>query len=349
MTLEPGEIEVFRTGDYPQGKYTASDLDDMAATYDPVNSHEAFVGFEHKEGGPSYGWFSSLRRAGESLVGKLGQVDATVHDAYHSGKFKKWSAEIYDDFDGTGKKYLKALKFLGATPPQIKGLKQAVFGEHGSVSSFEMALSEPHKGGSTVTVPNDPAKPAGQPAAPATPAQPAAPVQPVVPPQPTAEFAEVKAENATLKAQLEELKQGQAKMARGLLKENIATFAESAKRDGKLIAGDFDAGVEAFMESLDGVSVTTGEGDAKKEQSARHWFQEFVGRRLAPVPTGKVGEGTSGAGSGGTGAGSETHFDEESVRVNAEIEKYVKENPTATFAEAHAIIAHRFRKAAPAA
>lgn len=406
LQLQPGEMEIFRAGDYPQGSYTDSDLSQIVADYNPVDEHKAFLGVRHRpEGQPqgrAYGFFESLRKAGSSIVAKFASsVPEQVKTALATGEANSWSSEFYTDYKGTGRKYLKAVKLLGDEPPAVKGLKaqldfsepdtggvsvEITFGEPcpyiaatlaGRIKADETrrelndltwafqdevsrvlnhpdldaatkraevnrlaaelsALTEAEtetysetgtagasKGGSTV--PTDPKIEAPAAVAPAA--------------QPTVDFAEVQRENANLKAQLEKLEAEQAKTSRLMLRDRVETFAEAAKTNGKLLAGDFDAGVIEFAEALDGVSFTTGTGDAAKQHNARHWFEEFVGRRLAPVPLGRTEQGAAGARTG-TDDRNAHQFSEDSVRLNAETEKYAKEHGV-PYGEALSIVSRR--------
>jgi len=124
------EVEIFRAGGYPQGEFTAADLDDIAAAYDPA-VHEAPVTLDHARSGPALAWVASVRRAGDRLVAVLRGVSERLRELVRGGAYAKRSAEIYLDFGGTGKKYLRAVTFLGAGVPEVKGLAEASFSEQG--------------------------------------------------------------------------------------------------------------------------------------------------------------------------------------------------------------------------
>jgi hypothetical protein len=122
------QIEIFRAGSYPQGEFTEADLDQIAAAYDPA-IHEAPVTLDHARSGPALGWVASLQRVGDRLLATLRSVSSSLRELVSSGAYRKRSAEIYLDFAGTGKKYLRAVTFLGAGVPEVKGLAE--------VSSFD--------------------------------------------------------------------------------------------------------------------------------------------------------------------------------------------------------------------
>jgi hypothetical protein len=116
--LEKQWIEVFRTGDYgDKGKYDTSYLDTLVANYDPAK-HEAPVVLGHPENNaPAFGWVEGLKREGNVLFAKLKQVSPQLDQLVESGAFKKRSIMLYRD-----PPMLRHLGFLGAMPPEVKGL-----------------------------------------------------------------------------------------------------------------------------------------------------------------------------------------------------------------------------------
>ena len=133
------EVEVFRAGDYgPRGNYSEEDLDRMARDYSP-SVHEAPVTLDHQQEGPAVGWIRSLRRMGKVLVARLGGLDAAFLDQLHSGAFKKRSVELYRAAQWTGRPYLRALSFLGACPPAVKGLADPIFADRESTDATDRA------------------------------------------------------------------------------------------------------------------------------------------------------------------------------------------------------------------
>jgi len=137
------EIEVFRTGDYgDKGKYETADLDAIIADYDP-KMHEAPVTVDHAQSGPAYGWVKGLRRAGDRLLACVRILSGEFLDWLKSGAYKKKSIELYRKFSGTGRPYLRALSFLGAAPPEVKGLADPVFTDAGEFISMDFTEEKP--------------------------------------------------------------------------------------------------------------------------------------------------------------------------------------------------------------
>jgi len=319
--LEPGEIEVFRAGDYPQAKYTEADVAAIAASYDPENSHRAYLKAGHKDGGMAYGIFDRLRAVGDTLIARLSAATPqVVKDAFSLGQVSGWSSEIYPNLNGKGP-YLKAVALLGATPPAVKGLKASLDFEHqveADVVQYFAVVPEHTTNAESPTAPTKEKqmaenKPAGS-------ETPKGDEKPTVDAQ---KFAELQAENAALK--LEQAANAERIHAIEVsgLRATIHSFAEAQKRDGKLNVGDVDAGVEAFMEAIDGVTFKVGD----KAHEARHFFMEMVERRITPVPMG-VGSGASASSPGGSKvyAGAGAPVDATSVSFHEQTEAYAAEH-----------------------
>lgn len=132
------EVEIFEIGLYPQGHFTRKHLDEIIENYD-ANKHEAPATIDHAFDGPAHGWVEKIWRKGNKLCAKLKEVSVWLRDQIKSGAYKKRSIEIWEDYEGTGKKMLKAVSFLGAMIPQVKGLKNVYAeydGAHGRIVFF---------------------------------------------------------------------------------------------------------------------------------------------------------------------------------------------------------------------
>jgi hypothetical protein len=127
--METLDLEVFRAGDFGErGHWTAEALEQMAEDYD-ASLHEAPVTVDHAQSGPALGWVESLRRVGDVLVARLRDLDPGFAGMIRRGAFKKRSVELYRGLSETGRPYLRAVSFLGACPPAVKGLADVVFAE----------------------------------------------------------------------------------------------------------------------------------------------------------------------------------------------------------------------------
>jgi len=123
------EIEVFRAGSYAEkGNYDEQKLEQIAGDYTP-SLHEAPVTFDHQQSGPAHGWVKEVKRIGDRLVARLGQLSPALREALQNRSFKKRSIELYRQFGETGRPYLKSISFLGAAAPAVKGLPDPIFTE----------------------------------------------------------------------------------------------------------------------------------------------------------------------------------------------------------------------------
>jgi hypothetical protein len=136
-------IEVFRAGDYgAKGKFTAADLDKIVANYDPAK-HEAPVTLGHPQhDAPAYGWTESLQRVGDTILAKLKQVPDAFAQLVADGRFKKRSIALYQGANGPA---LRHIGFLGAMPPEVKGLADVKLCEFGQEKFEAIDFNEEKK------------------------------------------------------------------------------------------------------------------------------------------------------------------------------------------------------------
>lgn len=120
-------FDVFKAGKYPQGIFSAKDVETLAANYDPKFC-EAPITLDHEQKGPAYGWVSGLKAENGKLKASFRDVAPELKDFVQLGKYKKISVEIYRELE-CKKPYLKAVSFLGAAIPQVKGMDPVEFKE----------------------------------------------------------------------------------------------------------------------------------------------------------------------------------------------------------------------------
>jgi len=133
------QVEVFRSGDYgAKGKYTDADLKAMAADYNP-QIHEAPVTQDHAQAGPAHGWVAGLRAQAGSLFADVRDVSDALMAAIRNRSYKKRSVELYGAFEKTTRPYLRAVSFLGAGVPAVKGMADIAFAENESFIEIDFA------------------------------------------------------------------------------------------------------------------------------------------------------------------------------------------------------------------
>src|SRR5574344_244890 len=118
-------FEVFKAGNYPQGKFTKAAVEELSKTYDP-SFCEAPITLDHEQSGPAYGWVDNLKSENGILKASFKDLSEDLKEFVGQGKYKKISIEIYRELEGK-KPYLKAVSFLGASIPQVKGMKAVEF------------------------------------------------------------------------------------------------------------------------------------------------------------------------------------------------------------------------------
>ena len=120
-------FEVFKAGSYPQGSFTKEEVQELAKNYDP-SFCEAPITLDHEQKGPAYGWVDKLKEENGSLKASFKDLSDDLKEFVNKGKYKKISVEIYKELEGK-KPYLKAVSFLGASIPQVKGMQPVEFKE----------------------------------------------------------------------------------------------------------------------------------------------------------------------------------------------------------------------------
>ena len=132
--------EVFKAGVYPQGKFTKKEIAEIAKNYDPQFC-EAPITIDHQQSGPAYGWVDTVKADGEKLKVAFKDIPQEFEQAVNDGKYKRVSVELYRNLEGKGA-YLKAVSFLGAATPQVKGLEQIKFME-AEADTYEFEEEKP--------------------------------------------------------------------------------------------------------------------------------------------------------------------------------------------------------------
>jgi len=277
-------IEVFRGGDYgDKGNYSRADLEAVARNYD-ADVHEAPICVGHPEtNAPAYGWVQELAVFAERapvLMAKLCQVDPAFEALVKAGRFKKRSVAFYNDLGGRGL-YLRHLGFLGAQPPEVKGLK-SVFHDADSKGAVEVEFNAAQAAEEEAMEIGDIKKAFGE----------------VLEslglkkrdPDPTGAttvrtFSEAEVKAATEKAAADAKAAAEKEFAEKqratetavLRKTKIREFIERLKPLGKWIPAFEKLGLVEFMEALPGEqTIEFGEAGKKEKKSAVEIFQKFL-------------------------------------------------------------------------
>ena len=120
-------IEIFRVGDYgAKGKYTQQDLEKMVANF-PVWKPPLVIG-RPDTNSPAMGWAAELKAENGKLFARAEKVQPELEQHVASGRFPNRSIAIYVDPKGSGPA-VRHIGFLGATPPEVKGLAPIQFSD----------------------------------------------------------------------------------------------------------------------------------------------------------------------------------------------------------------------------
>jgi hypothetical protein len=128
MVDDEGWFEIFSTGTHTDSNghiadWSEKDLDEIVSLYNPA-VHEAPIVIGHPEmDSPAYGWIDALKREGDKLLAKPKQLVEEFKEWVRKGFYKKVSIALFPDLG------LRHVGFLGGTPPAVKGLKPAAFGD----------------------------------------------------------------------------------------------------------------------------------------------------------------------------------------------------------------------------
>ena len=294
-------IEIFRAGSYPQGEITEEDIDEIVKNYDPTY-HEAPVVIGHPEhDSPAYGWVSKLKRVGKSLFAKFRDVTDELKELVRAGRYKKISVALYPDLDGKGL-YLRHVGFLGAQPPQVKGLEPVRLNEDEGYQTFELE----NNGGLEMKD------------------------------QQRQERAEIQAE---LERKLKELDEAKRKLAEfsekleELKRQNkrleLERYIDGLMQKGVVTKAFCEMGLVDFMMTLQSDKELT---FAERKMSQLEWFKMFLESLPKSVEFGELfkGDGVS----KGSRYVSEGPVDQESLKLHEKALQFLEEGKAKTYEQA---------------
>jgi hypothetical protein len=321
-----GWVEIFRAGDYGEkGKFSDADLDRVIANYDPA-SHEAPACIGHpKDDLPAYGWADRLMRQGGTLLAKFKEVDPAFESAVQAGRFKKRSAAFYLDNEGRISN-LRHVAFLGAQPPEVKGLKNLNFADGGrkftavdfgeeeqveksikeQIAEFFAEIFSGKKAGETRTFSETDVQSIATKAVEAA----TKPMQ--------ATIDQLKIDLATQSTKFAER---ETQLSTSETKQRAIAAVNKLKGAGKWIPAFEKMGLPLLFEELAKQTATIefGEGDAKKKLTPLELLAEFMDGLPKIVPAGRTVNGGAVAAKNGTAhftEGKGVKADQNSIALN---------------------------------
>ena len=133
-------VEVFRAGKYPLQKVeiTEEDLDKIIKNSE---IEDMPLTTDHKTEGKALGWVDKLKREGKKLYATFRNVQDELKTLVNTKQMPKRSIEFKDDEKGNRR--VRAITFLGANSPQVKGMADFTFSEKDEVISINFAEPTP--------------------------------------------------------------------------------------------------------------------------------------------------------------------------------------------------------------
>jgi len=140
-------VDIFRAGNYgDRGNWQREQIDQVIANFKAgVWTPPAVFGHPAHDD-PAHGWVSAVRRKGDVMQAQFSKTTPQLEDAVQNGRFPNRSAAFYLDPQGKGP-VLRHVGFLGATPPEVKGLAPIQFldgGKHVSIDFKEETVNNPN-------------------------------------------------------------------------------------------------------------------------------------------------------------------------------------------------------------
>lgn len=145
------EIEVARAGTFKDMNHReivvdSAMLDELVTSYDEEKGGAPLVFGHPKDNGPAYGWVKSLRRQGNVLLAKIGDIPDTVRSLVASKTYRHVSISYWprqhSSSPAPATHYLRHIGLLGASAPAIPGLAEIKFaGTDGDAVTIDFAIA----------------------------------------------------------------------------------------------------------------------------------------------------------------------------------------------------------------
>lgn len=131
-------VEIFATGTWHNKPFTESDLDKIVQSFKCLGDklkpylklgHDDNQALLQKDGYPSAGWITDLKRKGDKLVASFRDVPKVIADLIEKRAYKRISSELYMDYEAGSNKFplvLKAVALLGGDTPEVTSLSDVV-------------------------------------------------------------------------------------------------------------------------------------------------------------------------------------------------------------------------------
>lgn len=173
-TIQSDWFSAFRSGDYPQGKMSPEDVDEIAEEFNLTGRRPPVV-FDHltpedfgenAKPGPAAGFVTECRAVDttDSRFPGTRELQLRVKVGYSAswrtreGMYRNLSVGLYKCKTNPKKKEMYALHhlaLLGSAPPAVAGLPEVIFSERNRADSIDSILSFACEGGIPVRAPSE--------------------------------------------------------------------------------------------------------------------------------------------------------------------------------------------------
>lgn len=332
-------VEIFRAGDYgKKGVWTKDQIDQVVSNFSAgIWTPPAVIGHPETDS-PAMGWVKELKRDGETLQAKFNQVQPELEGLVSGGRFPNRSAAFYSDPQGKGP-VLRHVGFLGAVPPEVKGLAPVKFSQETFTSidfqeeqSMDEATIKKTVGEQIKAYFADmfgPKRPEGGQFSEEQ-------VNAMLSKAVTAATAPLNQKLDTMTTQFGELKNELKTATTDNRKSKAQAFIDKMKAAGKWVPAFTEMGMEALLEqaATSGAVVKFGETGKEKESGSFETMCAFLESHGKIVPTDKLTSKLKVAGKVVRFNEAEgVDLDQDSVLLNELTEKISREQKI-TFAEA---------------
>jgi len=305
MSFNNQWIEIFKVGEYGgKGTYDQAKLDEIVRNFDPANWQPVLTPptaqIGHADMAPALGVVSAVRRDGDRLLAQFEKVHPQLEESVRDGRFPNRSVGLYNS--NKQGLVLRHVAFLGAMPPEVKGMAPVKFSDGDFVViefKEEDEMNEPQLSKEHVSILTRLAEgfrnlvnPAPAPAAPAFDES---KFTETVKAAVKAEVTPLQAQITTLSDENKKLREQNEAAVKGAAVSEVRTYAEGLKKAGKWVPA-LDGILPIIETAAAGgqkVKFTEGAGDKAKEVElpAFEAFKRFADSLGQIVPLGELAGG----------------------------------------------------------
>jgi hypothetical protein len=122
-------VEIFRKGKYDDWEFKESHLDEIVNNFKDISRkfYEVPITLDHKNEGIAFGWVENLKAEDGTLYATFKDVDDYLKYLVNNKRMPKRSVEIIPTAEYGMR--LRAVTFIGAASPKVKGMRDFVFDE----------------------------------------------------------------------------------------------------------------------------------------------------------------------------------------------------------------------------